>query len=197
ADAQAATAGASSVRISGSVDENGNRTSLNVVAAHGEGGGVLFQQGKRFQIIVHTPDLYMKAPASTWTALNTGDDTAAGEIAAQLFAGRWVRMSTTNDEFGGMANLFEISTFVSETGDLSSVTKRPVTTFHGARAIPLYDSVKQSTVYVAATGAPYVLGMTSNGASTGSVVFSQYGSAKVPPAPAHSVDLSALEQAPA
>ena len=193
-DAQAATAGASTVRISGSIDDDGTRISLNVVAGHGEGGGVLFQQGNRFQVIVRGPDLYLKAPAATWAALSTGEDASVGELAAQIFGGKWVRMSTANDEFGDMANLFEITTFVQDAGDLSSVTKRPVTNFHGARAIPLHNDVEGGTVYVAATGPPYLLGMTGTGTSSGSIVFSQYGSAKVPPVPAHSVDLSALQR---
>lgn len=194
ADAQAATAGASTVRISGSINQAGARTSLNVVAGHGEGGGVLFQQGNRFQLIVHGSDLFLKAPAATWTAFSSGEDPASAKIAAQLFGGKWVRMSTTDPEFGGMAKLFEISSFAENAGDLSAVTKGAVTTFHGARAIPLHEDADQSTVYVAATGTPYMLGRTATGTNPGSIVFSQYGSAKVPPAPAHSVDLSALQQ---
>jgi len=196
ADAEAATASASTVRISGTIDEDGNRTSLNIVSSDGSGAGVMFQAGKRFQLVVHPPDLYLKAPASTWRALSEGqgEDASTVNAVAQLFGGKWVRMSTANEEFGSLAKLFDISTFNDDSDDLSSVRKLPVTTFHGARAIPLHNDAKQSTVYVAATGKPYVLGVTSNGTSAGSIVFSEYDTAKVPPAPKHSIDLSSFQQ---
>ena len=103
-------------------------------------------------------------------------------------------MSTTNDEFEGMAKLFDISTFTQDAGDLSTVTKGSATTFRDQRVTPLHNDAEQSTVYVAATGPPYLLGMTSTGSSFGSIWFSQYGSARVSVPPAHSIDLSALQQ---
>ena len=55
-------------------------------------------------------------------------------------------------------------------------------------------ATKASVAYVAATGKPYVLGMVRTGAKRGELVFSQFGTAKVPKAPSHTIDLSQLEQ---
>jgi hypothetical protein len=192
ADAQAATTGSPSVRISGTVVKDGQRTSLNIVSAHGSGGGVLFQNGQKFQLVVIPPAVYLKAPASTWTALSQGS--AAGGLSAQLFGGKWVQTSTANSDFAGFADIFDVSKLMSQSDDPGTLTKGKITTFHGQRAIPIRSSNEPSTVYVAAAGRPFVLGVVGTGDSSGEVLFTDYGTAKLPRAPAHTIDLTTLEQ---
>jgi hypothetical protein len=188
ADAEQATSQVSSLRLAGTVVSSKQKVSLDVVSAHGSGGGKISTNGATFQIILVPPAIYMKADAATWTKV------AGSKAAGQLFAGKWLQTTTANEDFASFSSLFDVSAMMQSTSTEGPLTKGPVASYRGTKAIPLKSETKGSVAYVAATGQPYVLGMVGTGAKRGEIVLSEFGTAKVPKAPSHSIDLSQLEQ---
>ena len=188
ADAKAATGASTAVAISGTVVNGGKRTSLNIVSAHGAGGGTITTGGATINVVVSPPNVYLKADKASWAKL-TGS-AAAG----QLFAGKWLQTTTADQNFGSLAGLLDTTTLTQSITAAGTVTKGAVTTFRGRKAVPLKGG-NNGTLYVAATGSPYILGLVGTGPKKGSqVLFTQYGTAKVPSAPSNSVSLSQLQQ---
>jgi hypothetical protein len=185
ADATSATAATPSLAMKGTVSNGTNRVTLNVVSAHGSGGGKMFVNGAAFEIVVVPPNLYLRADAATWTKL------AGTEAAGQLLAGKWLQTTTADEKFGSFTKLLDTSTMTQST---TTVTKGPVTTFKKHPAIPLHQADGNGTLYVAATGTPYILGIDGSGDSQGQIVFSQFGTAKAPAAPRSSISIDQLQQ---
>ncbi len=186
-DAGQAMAQLNSVRLAGSLTNGTKQMSLDIVSSHGTGGGTIGLDGAKVALVVTPPDVYMRANAASWTKL------AHSKAAGQLFANQWLRTTTSDKDFGSFSNLFDLSTFTKSDTD-GPITKGQVRSYHGTKAIPLANKTKGSVVYVAATGKPYVLGIVGTGKNRGELVFSQFGTAKVPTAPSTSIDLSQLEQ---
>jgi hypothetical protein len=161
--------------------------SLNIVSSHGSGGGTMAVNGAKFTLVVAPPDVFMRSDAASWAKL------AHSKAAGQLFAGKWLHTTTSDKDFGSFSNLFDLSTFTKTSSSDGPITKGAVRSYHGVKAIPLEQKTKGSVVYVAATGKPYVLGIVGTGKNRGEVVFSQFGTAKVPAAPSTSIDLAQLE----
>ena len=189
-DAGQAMAHLSSVRLAGSIKSGTKRISLDIVSSDGSGGGTMSSDGARFSIVVSPPDVYLRSDAASWTKL-TGGNKAAG----QLLAGKWLHTTTDDQDFGGFSNLFDVSTF-TKSASSGPVTKGRVRSYHGEEAIPITDTTDESVAYVAATGKPYLLGIVGTGSNRGEVVFSRFGTAKVPTPPKSSIDLSQLDQSP-
>ncbi len=189
ADAKAATAASETVRISGSVVEGGKRTSMNLVSSQGRGGGTVTTRGATIQIVVVPPNVYLKADKASWTKL------AGTAAAGQLLAGKWLQTTTADPDFASFAALLDASTLTQSLTATGTVAKGAVTNFHGKKAVPLKDGTKNGTLYVAASGTPYILGIVGTGAKKNNqVLFTEYGSAKVPSAPTNAINLSQLEQ---
>jgi hypothetical protein len=190
ADAKAATSRPSSVAISGTVTTGGQQISLNIVSAHGAGGGTISLGDEKFNIVVARPNLYLKADAATWN--KAGGTSGVG----QLLADKWIRTTTSNQDFENLAVLVDVSELTHQISSTGTITKGAVTTFRGKRAIPLRNTSSSGdgggTLYVAATGSPYILAIVGP-SGKGQLLFGQYGSAKVPKAPKQSVDLSQLQ----
>jgi hypothetical protein len=187
ADAKAATGATTAVRISGTVTSGGKPTSLNIVSAQGAGGGTITSGGATINIVVAPPNVYLEADKKSWTKL------AKSAVAGQLFAGKWLQTTTADPNFGSFAQLLDAGTLTQQITATGTVTKGGVTTFHGKQAVPLKG--KKGTLYVAATGSPHILGIVGSGAKDGGqLLFTQYGSAKVPSAPSNAISLSQLQQ---
>ena len=193
ADAVAATSDASTARIAGSLVSDGQRITLDIVSDHGTaGGGTLITNGAKFDIVVASPYVYLKADAKTWTKL------AGNKAAAQIFAGKWLQTSTDNAQFASFTKLFDLGALTQQiTKSPGTVTKGKTTSYHGKQAIPLRSSSggDAGILYVAATGKPYVLGLVGTGKNNpGELRFGSYDTAKMPAAPTGAIDLDQLEQ---
>lgn len=188
ADAKQATANAASVHVAGGISQGGDRVQLNLDVGHGNGGGMVSQSGQSFQIVLKGSAVYLKAPAATLSKL-------AGPSAAQLLAGKWLQTTTANPDFTDLVSLLDVSKLVSALSSHGTLVRGSATTFHGASAVPLTDNGgNKGTLFVAATGKPYILGVTGGGAKKGTIIFDQYGSAQAPPAPANAINLDKLQQ---
>jgi hypothetical protein len=189
ADARAATAASTSLHIQGTIIKKAQRMSLNISSGNGSGGGIISTGPATINVIVVAPDVYLNADAASWNTL------AKSTSAGQLLAGKWIQTTTTDENFGSFSKLLDPETLVQQITSTGKITKGPVTTFRGQPAIPLRDGAHNGTLYVAATGQPYILGLVGSGSSKGStVIFSQYGTASIPSAPANPVSLTSLQQ---
>ena len=187
ADAKAATGATTAVKISGTVTTGGKPTSLNIVSAQGAGGGTISTGGATFNIVVVPPNVYLKADKASWTKL------AGSAAAGQLFAGKWLQTTTADPNFGSFATLLDAAKVTQQITATGTITKGAVTTFHGKQAVPLKNN--KGTLYVAATGSPYILGIVGSGAKNGGqLLFTQYRSAKIPTAPSNAISLAQLQQ---
>jgi hypothetical protein len=191
ADAKAATNGTSTVTISGTIITGGHRLSLDIVSGHGAGGGTIGKDDVTFHIVVTPPNIYLMSKAATWTKI-TGS-----RAAGQLFAGKWIQTTTANEDFADFSRLVDISALTGTMTASGAVSKGAITTFRGKPAVPLEDngSKDPGTMFVAAVGRPYILGIVSADGKS-HLLFSQYGSAKPPTTPKHSISLAELHQQP-
>jgi hypothetical protein len=184
-DAVAALQSAKSVAMRGSVGSDDGRITLNVVSGHGQGGGVMFINGARFDLVFHAPDVYLKADKAAWIKL-TGEDAAGA-----MFGGRWMKSSTSDENFGSLAKLLDLDQFTQSLSTPSGpITKGATTRYQGKPAIPLIEADDDpSTAYIAAKGTPYLLGVVST-TGDGEIVFSKYNTAKIPRPPSSAIDMT-------
>jgi hypothetical protein len=187
-DAVAATSATPAVRISGSVVNGSQHVTIDIVSGHGSGGGTMAVNGEKFAIVVSPPNVYLKANAKTWTKV------AHTALAGQLFANKWLQTTSDNPDFGTFAELVDIGALTQSLSSSTDITKGKTTMFHGQSAIPLHSGAEPSTLYVAATGDPFILGLAGTGKNQGELRFSGYGSAKLPKVPSHAINLDQLEQ---
>lgn len=186
-DAQTATDNASTMRVAGSVKDNGTVTTLDIVAGHGRGGGTVGQSGATFDVVVGTSKIFVKADNATWLMLSGGDS-----VASELLADRWISTSLSNRDFADVTALFDISKFTQLMNPVGQLSVGKVTTRNGVSVIPLNDSAG-GTLYVAAKGPPYMIAVVGGGGESGELTFSEHGTAKVPSEPTEALDIDQLQ----
>lgn len=189
ADAKHATDSARTAHVVGAIHHYRSSLSFDITLGHGQGGGAVTADGSSFDIVLHRPKVYLKAPRATWTKQTNA-------TVADLLANRWLETTTANKDFRDLANVVDIVKLTSQLTPSGKVVKHGTTSYRGQPAIALFDSGPSGgTLYVAAQGAPYILGVHGGTGSHGNLVFSQYNSARVPSAPKHPLNLDALAAA--
>jgi hypothetical protein len=112
--------------------------------------------GYAVEMIQVGEDRYMKADAKYWaTFMGDAEDPAVVAKFEKVLGGKFVQ---TKDEAGdNPVDFFE--------GDTNGVTKGEVTEFQGKKVVPLTKTVgdDKSTYYVAAKGAPVIVGQLEEG----------------------------------
>jgi hypothetical protein len=191
ADAKAAFQQAKSVTIQGTINTEEERLTLNLVAAHGAGGGSVFLNGAQFDIVVAGANVYFKGGAAAWTKL-----TGQAQLGS-LLDQRWIKSTSANPDFAAMAKLADIDqigpAMLSQSGTLA---KGAAARFQGTAAIPLTDDGDEpGTLYVAAKGAPYPLALVKTVGNPGQVTFRKFNTSKVPSPPTKAIDFDQLQAA--
>lgn len=185
-DAQHATGAVTSVHIKGKGTSGGDAIQVDIVAGQGHGGGTISENGETFQTVLDGNTVYLEADAATWTK-------ASNASVSRLVAGKWIKTTTDNQDFGALAGLLDISQFVSNFSQSGTLTKGSVTTIDGVSVVPVTDHGSDGGIlYVAASGTPYIIALGATGADRGRIDFTQYGTAKFPPDPTGAIDLNAL-----
>jgi hypothetical protein len=185
-DASKATGSASSVQVSGKGTVSSTAVQVDVVDGPGRGGGTITVSSEGIQVVLDGKQFYLKTTPGVIQGLTGSQATAAQD------ANKWLQTSSTNASVAQLLPLLDITKLATTSFVFSSLpTKQPVTTFHGQSAVPVVDPKGGETVYVAATGKPYILGIkgpASNGGST--LVFSDYDHATIPGPPPGAVQLT-------
>jgi hypothetical protein len=186
-DAQKATQAARSVHISGTVASDGEKVTLDVVDGRTSGGGRIGLDGATFQVVLAKQEVYLKANAATWSKVSKSAS------AGQLLGDRWVRTTSSNSDFGQIAEFLELPKLVGALKSSGSLTKEKAATVDGQKVVPIKDNGEnQGTLNVAASGTPYIVSLQTGGSNTGTVHFNQYNKATIPAAPANSIDMDSL-----
>jgi hypothetical protein len=173
------------VHISGSTSTSGKPMSLDLsLAAHGGAKGSMSLGAIGFRIIAIGNTVYFSGSNSFWSRF-------AGP-AASLFAGKWLKAPESGRfaPFARLTNLGQL--FAQFRLGHSSLTKGAVTTVNGQRVIPLTDTAKGGTMYVATTGPPYPVEISKPGADGGHFYFSQFNRPVTLTPPSNAIDISAL-----
>jgi hypothetical protein len=179
--AQKAFASASSVRLSGTVSDGGQKISIDLRVKRGAGAtGTLTLDGKPVTIRRIGKTAYVRGSSAFYAALMDAST-------ARLLEGKWLKMSSSSKDFASLLQLTDLQTFAkgvfTPTG---AVGKGAVTTYAGHRVVELRDG-DGSTLDVALDGPAYplrVTGPASAGAGQG-LTFTAYGAAvplSAPPA---------------
>ena len=154
----------SAVHVSGAVVENGIPVSLDLRLVRGQGGqGEMAENGLSFRLISLDHVLYILGSRAFWTHFG-------GATAAQLFQGKWLK----TPDSGQFATLGDLASIPSLFGQLlrahGKLAKAGRATVNGQPAV----AVRDTTVYVAATGPPYPLAIVKRGMNGGHVSFTDF-----------------------
>ena len=188
AEAKTAADSASSVHVSGSVTSNGSPVSLDLSLASGKGAtGQISQNGSTFKIVIDGGTAYISGSDAFYRKLG-------GSAAAQLLAGKWLKISTSTPEFasfGSLTNMRKLlDTVLVGHGTLQ---KGSTTTVGGQQAIAVADSTRGGTLYVATNGKPYPLQISKTGSEAGTIAFGSWDQPVTITPPPNSVNLSELK----
>ncbi|MET9661831.1 hypothetical protein [Streptomyces sp. NPDC006510] len=150
------------------------------------------------RIVKRGDDVWVKPDANFWKNQVPG----GGSAFAAILAGRYMKGSATDPRLRDLANGCDLDTFqklVSDNAnkDRGTLNKGRKTTLHGAPVVPLtrMRDGQTLTMYVAATGKPYPLRVTVQGAGADAVVGFSAFDKPVPtttPPPDQTYDISAL-----
>jgi hypothetical protein len=184
ADTERAVAAAGSVRIVAEGTSGGRplRFDLKLVAGRG-GAGSVTEGGLTFQIVRLGSHAYFEAGAAFWKKF-------AGSIGPQLFQGRWIEASATSGQLASFTPLTSMRTFIN--GALSThgtLVVGKTTMIGGQAALQLIDTTQGGSLYLAASGKPYPLEITSKGGA-GSIRFESWNEPFSTPAPKNALNFT-------
>ena len=187
-EAKAAADAATSVHVSGSVKSSGSPVALDLNLAAGKGAtGQISQNGSTFKIVIDGSTAYISGSDAFYRKLG-------GSAAAQLLAGKWLKVPTTTPEFASFSSLTNMRKLLDTTlAGHGSLQKGSTTTVAGQQAIAVTDTTRGGTLYVATSGKPYPLQISKDGAEAGTIAFDKWDEPVTISAPASSVNLSELK----
>ena len=136
------------------------------------------------------------SPTTTASSLTTATSSTTTAVAHPAANGEWLSTSSDSPSFATLANLADVRKLLASLTPSGTLTLGAPTTFHGQPALRLNDSGdRRGAVYVASTGQPYILGVTGSGSDAGQLLFTGYGTAELPAAPAGAIDITQLGHA--
>jgi hypothetical protein len=181
---------AKSVHVSGSLVSGGTPISIDVDLIAGKGGrGKLSQNGLAFELIEVANTVYIKGSSAFYKKIG-------GSAAAQLLQGKWLKAPASSSGFASIGQLTNLRQLVDQTlADHGTLSKSGTTTIGGQKVVGVTEKGKGGTLYIAATGKPYPVQISRNGAGTGTISFDRWNEAVTLAAPANAIDIAQLQAA--
>ncbi|MFC8193786.1 hypothetical protein ACFUTV_00095 [Streptomyces sp. NPDC057298] len=172
------TKAADSVRMAGTVEEQGQPVEIDVrVDTKDACTGTMSGQGATAEVIETGGKKYVKGNKTFWAASLKGQP-GAEKVIAQL-DGKWVKTPTSD---ASMQDICDKQAFLAaldkDKSERQGMKKSGTATVGGKEAIVLKkkDGAETFTLYVATEGKPYLLKFaTTGGKNPGSMTFSDYG----------------------
>jgi hypothetical protein len=185
--ASGAVANVSSVHVSGAIPSGGAQFTLDLSLVNGKGGrGSVAQGGLSFQLVALNQQLYINGSPTFWRQFG-------GAAAAQQLSGKWLKAPTTG-QFAALAMLIDARRLFGQLlANHGTLTKGQVTTVRGQKVVPVTDTARGGTLYVATTGKPYPIEIVKNGTQGGQVTFDQFNQPVTLSAPPNAVDVSQVK----
>lgn len=189
AAAQAVAARAAAVHVAGSILGEGKPISLNMELLPAKGAtGELALAGLQLQLTELDGLIFVRGNARFMREL-------VGARAARALHGRWLE-SLTRGPLSWLTQLTHIRTLIAAAlARHGALSRGPLATIDGRRAIAVRDVSSHSTLYVAATGTPYPLEITSGGRRRGRIVFDRWNMQVTLAPPLDTVALNSLQGA--
>jgi len=189
AESVAAADAATSVHVTGAMTESGQHVSLDLRLVAGKGGSGRIVLGKqRIDIIRLGRFAYFHVGAAFWRQYG-------GAVAAGLFAGRWVKVSSSTPGFASFTSLTDMRRlFAGILTGHGTLSVGGTGTIAGRPAVGIVDTSKDGgTLWIASRGTPYPLRLTQTG-GPGYISFDAWNAATRLAAPTSSIDLSKLKK---
>ncbi|WP_405872033.1 hypothetical protein [Streptomyces sp. NBC_00005] len=217
--AMTATTGASSLRLKGAIQDDESDGTIKLDMAldkKNECAGTMGMGTQGKADLIKTGDtVYMKYDEAFLREQSKGESKADVDAAVDMLAGKWTKMSAKGSDAKDIASFCDLDTVLGGAEDVGSgdsdgsdgsggssdstadptATRAGTATIDGKKAVVLKvkDGKERYTMYVAATGKPYLLRLDSTAEDPGSLTFSDYDE----PVPAQKptgriVDLDAL-----
>lgn len=185
-----ATEAASSVHVIGQQSSGGMPVTLDLYLQSGKGGhGVISEKGLTFEVIVLDGTTYIKGSYSFYKQI-------AGNAAAQLFQGKWLKAPSSNKELSQLGSLTDVHKLIGTAlAEHGALTKGSTATVDGQKTIAVRDATKGGTLYVAVSGQPLPVEISKTGSEAGQMSFEDWNKPVSIQAPAGAIDLSQLEAA--
>jgi hypothetical protein len=185
ADAKAAATSASSAHVSGNIVSSGTAVSLDLVLERGKGAkGSISTGGLKFDLVrigdtayIHGSDAFYQHYAGAY---------------AQLLHGKWLKVSTSQAQFGSLVPLTSIGAIFAEVGSHhGKLANKGNTTYKGQQVVEIRDTSDGSKLYVAATGTPYPVAIVgARKHQSGAIAFDDWNASVGLTAPKNAVDIS-------
>jgi len=193
--ATAAANAASSVRIAGNVDQDGQQVSLDLMLGKDVADGTLGIKGQQVDVRLVDGKFYLRAPAAFYEAIGGG-----GAAIGQLVGDKWFSVPLDNSAaaakfaaFQGFTNKNEL--FDTLLKDASKATVKGTGDVSGQPVVLLDDS-EGGVLAVATTGEPYPIQVRgSSSDNSGTLNFTDWNAPVNVTAPADAIDLGSLTNA--
>lgn len=175
--ADTAEASVTSVHMVGTVAEDRQVVSFILdLGGSDNGAGTFTEDGETIQIVKLGSVLYFSAPASFWVK-------ASGTAAADTYGNRWIELQASDPNYQSFAQFMNPGSLVAQlfTGNTGPLKKGKEKKVGRVKVIPVMTSTTRhrvpiSTMYVAASGRPYVVKLVADGSSeSGTISFTHYG----------------------
>jgi hypothetical protein len=192
---QKAEASTSGVHLTGRISQSSTTVSfvLDLTGA-GNGKGTFRQSGQTVRVEKMGRNIYVQAGTAFWRS------NGAGANAARM-GGKWIEAPASNANFASLAQFLGLSRLTTQLFPAGSTPVKKTTTakVDGHRVVLVVGRAtaggrtETTTLYVAATGKPYVLkALASSSGDVGVLSFTHYGEKVEVRAPAHSLALTSL-----
>lgn len=188
AAAKTAAKAQSSVRIEGSLTEDGEETTMDLsLDRKGQADTTMSKGGSKVQVISTGTTAYIRGNKQFWIS-----ETEAGEAGYELFKDKWL-VASSAAELGQLGPMADFSSMIDELLKPSgTISKGSTADIDGTPAIGLVDG-KTGTLWVATTGEPLPLQIENADGNTLTFTWGAPVTITVPD-PADVIDPSALGQ---
>jgi hypothetical protein len=181
---------ASSVHVSGSILSGASPTTFDLYLVASRGGrGQVSENGLSFELIRIHGTVFIKGSPAFYRHL-------VGAAATPLFQGRWLKAPASTGSLASLAALTDIRQLADATlAGHGTLIKGATATVNGRKLLAVTDTATGGTLYVATTGPPYPIELTTSGAGAGRIVFDRWNApfSVLPPALANTLDLTRLQ----
>lgn len=183
-----ASKSSSSFTVVGSVGEGSQTVGIHVTASNSEAGtGTLTINGGTIQLVRSGSEVYFRANTAFW--MKNG-----GSSAASLFANKWVETAATTSDgtsFGRWLSASALFNHVfGQNPPVGSTLKTVGSTTIAGKPVTVITS-KNSRIYVARNGTPYLVRVTAKN-GTGSLTFTGYNAVVPVTVPSGAINLDTL-----
>ncbi len=187
---KAATDGATSVHVAGSIVSGKAPITLDMHLLAGRGGrGRLSENGLAFELIQVGGTVYIKGSPAFYKQIG-------GDAAAQLLEGKWLKASASSSDFASLGQLTNLHALVEQTlANHGSLKKSGTSTLDGQKVVGITDTSQGGTLFIATTGKPYPVEISKDGSGGGKVTFDSWNQKVALAAPANAIDVNQLKAA--